>query len=217
MVLYETILFDLDGTLVDPKIAITKAAQYALSKFNIVENDLDKLEPFIGPPLAVSFQKYYSFDGSKTKQAVELYREHFSKYGVVENTVYPGIVDLLGLLHNRGQKLVLATSKLTLFAEKILKHVGIYDYFTGISGGDFYQTQASKKEIIHSALSKLPTPRKQTAVMIGDREYDIIGAQQNGIDSIGVTYGYGSIEEIKKAGPTYLVNAVEELKTLLVE
>lgn len=215
--MYDKILFDLDGTLIDPKIAITKAAQYALSKFNIVENNLDKLESFIGPPLSVSFQKYYSFNESELKRAIEFYREHFAKFGISSNILYPGIDDLLKELYDKGITLAIATSKLTSSAELVLKHFGLYDYFALVYGGDFYQTQASKQEIIHNTLSKLPAVRKQTTVMVGDREYDIIGAQQNGIDSIGVTYGYGSTKEIKETNPTHIVNSVEELKILLIK
>lgn len=118
MATYDVVIFDIDGTLMDPKIGVTKSVQYALSKFNILEDNLDNLEPFIGPPLLESFQKYYSFEESKARQAVDFYREYFSKFGVYENVVYPGIPNLLMQLESNMKKLIVATSRPTSFAGK---------------------------------------------------------------------------------------------------
>lgn len=214
MATYKVVIFDLDGTLTDPKIGITKSVQYALSKFNILEGNLDNLEPFIGPPLLESFQRYYSFEESKARQDVEFYRKYFLEFGIYENVVYPGIPDLLMQLHSK-KKLIVATSKPTLFAEKILKHFEIHTYFTLIVGSNLDGIQSLKAEIIQHVLSELQDVPKQNLIMVGDREHDIIGAQENGIHSIAVTYGYGSVEELQKANPTYLANSVEDLKVLI--
>lgn len=215
MATYNAVIFDLDGTLTDPKIGVTKSVQYALSKFNILEDNLDNLEPFIGPPLLESFQKYYSFEESKARQAVDFYREYFSKFGIYEQVVYTGIPNLLMQLKSNMKKLIIATSKPASFTEKILKHFNLYNYFILIVGSNLDGTRSSKTEIIQHILSKLQGSQKHNVIMVGDREHDVIGARNNGIDSIAVTYGYGSIEELQNANPTYFANSVEDLKILL--
>lgn len=214
MTTYEMVMFDLDGTLTDPKIGITKSVQYALSKFNILEDNLDNLDPFIGPPLLESFQRYYSFEESKARQAIEFYRKYFVKFGVYENVIYAGIPELLMQLYSR-KELIVATSKPTLFAERILKHFEIHKYFTLIVGSNLDGTRSLKAEIIKYTLSERQDVPAQNSIMIGDREHDIIGAQENGIHSIAVTYGYGSVEELQKANPTYWANSVGDLQVLL--
>lgn len=215
MATYDVVIFDSDGTLTDPKIGITKSVQYALSKFNILGNNLNNLEPFIGPPLLESFRKYYSFEESKARQAVNFYREYFFEFGMYENVVYPGIPDLLMQLKSNMKKLIVATSRPTSFAEKFLKHFNLHDYFTLIVGSNLDGTRSSKTEIIQHILSKLQGSQKHNVIMVGDREHDVIGARNNGIHSIAVTYGYGSIEELQNANPTYFANSVEDLKILL--
>ena len=211
---YDVVLFDLDGTLTDSKIGITKSVQYALSKFNIQEDNLDNLESFIGPPLSESFQKHYGFEPSQAQDAVDFYREYFSTSGMYENVVYPGIPDLLADLKSKRKELIVATSKPTVFANQILNTFNLDQYFTSVVGSHLDGTRTSKTEIIAHALSTLGKPQDNRAVMVGDREHDIIGAQGNAIDSIAVTYGYGSLLELQRANPTYLAQAVEEIGTL---
>ncbi|MCZ6681203.1 MAG: HAD family hydrolase [Candidatus Poribacteria bacterium] len=213
---YQVVLFDLDGTLTDPKIGITKSVQYALSKFNTVEDNLDNLERFIGPPLFESFQKYYSFNESEARAAVGFYREYFSEFGLYENVVYPGIHDLLADLESQARKLIVATSKPTPFANTILEHFSLSDYFSSIVGSNLDGTHASKTEIIGSILSDFPGSQKAHTAMVGDREHDVLGARNNGIDSIAVTYGYGSLTELQNASPTHCASSVEDLTRLLV-
>lgn len=212
---YDIILFDLDGTLTNSKEGITKSVQYALSKFDIHEEDLDKLEPFIGPPLIESFQKFYGFDTKKANQAVGYYREYFAETGIFENKLYSGISKLLAELKENKKRLVIATSKPTVFTEKILKYFDIYSYFELIVGSNLDGTRSTKSEVIEYALSKLEGVKNEDIVMVGDRSYDIKGAAINKIDSIAVTYGFGSQEEIRYAKPNYIVDSVEELKNLL--
>ena len=211
---YNAVLFDLDGTLTDSKIGITKSVQYALSKFNIREDNLDNLESFIGPPLSESFQKHYGFETSQAQDAVDFYREYFSTSGMYENAVYPGIPDLLADLKSKRKELIVATSKPTIFANQILKAFNLYQYFTAVVGSHLDGTRTSKTEIIAHALSMLGKPKTSSTVMIGDREHDIIGAQGNAIDSIAVTYGYGSLLELQCANPTHLAHAVEDIGAL---
>ena len=211
---YDVVLFDLDGTLTDSKIGITKSVQYALSKFNIREDNLDNLESFIGPPLSESFQKHYGFEPSQAQHAVDLYREYFSTSGMYENEVYPGIPDLLADLKSKGKQLIVATSKPTVFANQILHAFNLCQYFTTVVGSHLDGTRTSKTEIIAHALSSLEESKDNSVVMVGDREHDIIGAQGNAIDSIAVTYGYGLLLELQRANPTYFAHAVEDIGTL---
>ena len=211
---YDVVLFDLDGTLTDSKIGITKSVQYALSKFNIREDNLDSLESFIGPPLFESFQKHYGFEPSQAQDAVDFYREYFSTSGMYENAVYPGIPDLLADLKSKAKQLIVATSKPTVFANQILNAFNLYQYFTTVVGSHLDGTRTSKTEIIAHALSLLGEAKANSVVMVGDREHDIIGAQGNAIDSIAVTYGYGSLLELQRATPTHLAHAVEDIGVL---
>ena len=211
---YDVVLFDLDGTLTNSKIGITKSIQYALSKFNIREDNPDNLESFIGPPLSESFQKHYGFEPSQAQDAIDFYREYFSTSGMYENVVYPGIPDLLADLKSKGKKLIVATSKPTVFANQILHAFNLYQYFITVVGSHLDGTRTSKIEIIAHALSALECSTKNRGVMVGDREHDVIGAQGNAIDSIAVTYGYGSLSELQRANPTHLAHAVEDIGAL---
>lgn len=212
---YSTILFDLDGTLTDPKVGITKSVQYALSKLGIHEPDLDKLTCFIGPPLRLTFQQAYHFSPSDTQRAVDHYREYFKTDGMYENVLYNGIPRLLKMLKREFVNLVVATSKPTVFAKQILHHFDIEQFFDHVVGSNLDGTRSTKTEIIECAMRLYPDLSTTGFVMIGDREHDIIGANDNGIDSIGVLYGYGTREEFNQAKATYVVDSVEDLCELL--
>ncbi|MCA0753776.1 HAD family hydrolase [Paenibacillus sp. N4] len=212
---YTNVLFDLDGTLTDPKLGITKSVQYALRKFDIHEEHLDKLEPFIGPPLAKSFMERYSFSESEAVSAVEHYREYFKPFGLYENSLYSGMIELLSLLKDQKRRLFVATSKPTVFAAEILKHFDIAGYFERVYGSELDGRLSDKTELIGHLLNEEKLD-KQAAVMIGDRKHDIIGAANNGIASIGVGYGYGSEQELTDCNPTYKVNTVKELRQIFL-
>lgn len=214
---YKVILFDLDGTISNPKEGITKSVQYALQKLGREEPDLDKLERFIGPPLHESFPTYYGFNQETTNQAIALYRERFKQFGMFENELYPPITALLNSLREKGFLLIVATSKPTVFAEEILKYFQIDQYFAHIVGSNLDGTRSSKTEIIQYILALYPSNQLQDFVMIGDREHDIIGANNAGIHSIGVTYGYGSYEELTKVNPTLIVENISQLKDILID
>ncbi|MFJ8244581.1 HAD family hydrolase [Peribacillus asahii] len=214
---YQVILFDLDGTLSDPKIGITKSVQYALQKMGIDEPDIDKLECFIGPPLKVSFTEYYDFNEENTQRAIDYYRERFKDKGMFENKLYSNISLLLKSLKEQQYTLVVATSKPTVFSEQILKYFNIDQYFDFVVGSNLDGTRTAKTEIIQYILDKYNKYKLDDFIMIGDRKYDMIGAKNTGIDSIGVTYGYGSFEELSDSHPTHIVNSVEEIKDILIE
>ena len=211
------ILFDLDGTLTDPAEGITKSVQYALKHFGIEEDDLEKLQPFIGPPLMESFMDFYGFSEEQAREAVTYYREYFRPQGIFENEVYKGIPELLEKLTDAGKTLILATSKPVVFAEQILEHFDLRQYFEVIGGSDIEQTRAKKTEILQYILEECQLVDLTELVMVGDRKHDIIGAKQFGIDTVGVLYGYGSEEELKEAGADVLVDSVRELGEYLLE
>ncbi|MDP4197757.1 MAG: HAD family hydrolase [Bacteroidota bacterium] len=213
---YKIILFDLDGTLSDPKIGITKSVQYALEKLGIIENNLDKLESFIGPPLLDSFGEYYGFNEEKAQIAIDFYRERFKQKGMFENVLYPNISPFLKSLKEQQYTLIVATSKPTVFSEKILHYFNIDQYFDGIVGSNLDGTRTSKTEIIQYIVDKYKGYKLDNFIMVGDRKHDIIGANNVGIDSIGVTYGYGSFEELSQSNPTFIVDSIEEIKDIVM-
>lgn len=212
---YKYILFDLDGTLTDPKVGITKSVAYALNYYGIQVEDLDSLCKFIGPPLKDSFMMYYGFDDVKAEEAVEKYREYFRPYGVYENKVYDGVDKLLQTLVERGKIVVLATSKPTVFANTILEHFDLAKYFSHVIGSELDGTRVKKGDVIAYALEQAGVEDKSQAVMIGDREHDIIGAKQNDLDAVGVLYGYGCMEEFQEYGADVVAENVEELLAIL--
>jgi len=212
---YKIILFDLDGTLTDPKLGITKSVQYALKFYGIIENNLDILEKFIGPPLKQSFMKYYNLNEKEAIKAIEIFREYFSTKGLYENDIYPNIEKLLKNLVKKGNMLAVATSKPTIFAKKILKHFKLDKYFKIVIGSNLDGSRVNKEEVIRYALKIMKINEYDEVIMIGDRKYDILGAKEVGIHSVGVLYGYGSIKEIKQAKPDYIVKSVKELEKIL--
>ena len=215
--MYSIILFDLDGTLTDSKPGITKCVQYALAKLGINEPDTNRLTPFIGPPLLHSFKKYYQLNDEQAAAALGYYRERFADVGMFENEVYPGIPDLLNKLKNQGRRLVVATSKPTVFSIKILEHFGLIAYFDEVVGSNLDGSRIEKAEVIAFALSGLADVNRESIIMVGDREHDILGAKANSLDVIAVGYGYGTPEELRQAGPNRIVGTVDELAAVLLD
>lgn len=202
--MYKYLLFDLDGTLTDPGLGITNSVMYALEKFDIRVEDRTTLYKFIGPPLRDSFETFYGFSGEKSELAVQYYREYYKEQGLYENEVYEGIVDLLMQLKEQGKSLIVATSKPENFAIEILQHFKLYDYFDFVAGATMDKTRNEKADIIKYAMESCNISEKSSSIMIGDREHDIIGANENELDSIGVLFGYGNLEELQRAGATYI-------------
>lgn len=214
---YETIIFDLDGTLTEPEEGITKCIQYALSKLGIDEPDRKKLCKFIGPPLVPAFMEHYGFDEPTARQALMFYRERFLEKGIYENKVYDGILSLLKELKEKGATLCLATTKPEPQAMEVLRHFEMLAFFDVVAGSDLNETVVEKPDVMRLAISRLSKYNPETAVMIGDRKFDIEGAKVHKIDSIGVLYGHGGKEELQTAGADYIVDSVARLKDLLLK
>lgn len=213
------LLFDLDGTLTDPRVGITTCVQYALASFGIDEPDLGKLERFIGPPLRDSFMEFYGFSAEQAEEAVAKYRERFQDTGIFENEVYAGIPQMLKNLQSKGLFLAVASSKPQVYVERILEHFNLRKYFAVVVGSELDGTRENKDEVVQEALNRLfaykPIQRSQV-YMIGDRSFDVEGARAIGIEAVGVTYGFGSMEELKAARADYIVRSVEELEKFLL-
>ena len=212
---YDYLLFDLDGTLTDPGEGITNSVAYALRKQGIEVTDRKELYCFIGPPLSESFSRFFGFSMEESLRCVEYYREYYRDKGIFENLLYDGIPELLATLKSRGKKIILATSKPELFAKQILDHFGLTEYFDHICGASMDESRNKKAAVIEYALETAKLDDLARAVMIGDREHDINGARLNGLDSIGVLFGYGDRPELEAAGATYIAESVEDIKKFI--
>ncbi|MFD4708024.1 HAD family hydrolase [Gottfriedia sp. NPDC058432] len=213
---YNTILFDLDGTLTDPKVGILNSVKYALQKMNKAIPFESELLKFIGPPIQQSFSEVCQFNEKEVLNAVRFYREYFSQNGMIENNVYDGIRELLSDLQKENKRLYVATSKPTVFATKILSHFQLDEFFIQIVGSELDGTRIDKGEIIEYIFEKNNDLSKEDSVMVGDRLHDIKGAKIANIDAIGITYGYGSELELIDAGANAIINNVEQLKKMLL-
>lgn len=209
--MYQYILFDLDGTLTNPEIGITSSVMYALEKFGVKVEDRKELHPFIGPPLSYSFQTYYGLSEADSELAIKYYRERFSVKGLYENEVYEGVEKLLQRLKESGKKLIIATSKPEEFTLKILAHFDLLKYFDYVAGATMDGSRGEKADVIRYAIEISGIQDRSQAIMIGDRKYDILGAKENGLDSIGVLFGFGDREELSEAGANYIAENVEDI------
>lgn len=214
---YPYLLLDLDGTITDPMVGITRSVEYALNHFGIQVNDIRELCPFIGPPLLDSFREFYHFSDEQAQEAILKYRERFADTGIYENVLYEGMREFLEEAAEKGHTLMLATSKPTVFAKRILKYFDIGHYFSFVAGSGLDGSFHTKTDVIRHVLESNRLIDLSSAVMIGDRKHDIIGAKATGIDSVGVLYGYGNREELEKAGADSIVNSIEELHSLLLD
>lgn len=212
---YSFVLFDLDGTISNPKLGIINSVQYAAKKMGLRDVQAAEVEAHIGPPLQETFAEVFGLGEEETKKMIGYYRDYFKETGMFENVLYPGIQELLEALKPVNH-LVVATSKPTEFAEKILSYFQIEQYFELVVGSTLDGTRTKKREIIRFILEQYGEYNPEDFVMIGDRKQDILGARQNGIDSIGVTYGFGSPEELRGANPNHIVSTVSELGMLFL-
>lgn len=213
---YETILFDLDGTLTNPGVGITKSVEYALNRYGITVEDRKTLEPFIGPPLIDSFMKYYGFSKEQAVEAVEIYREYFRAKGLYENEVYPGIPELLQALKSAGKTLLIASSKPEEFVLGILEHFDLLQYFDAVGGAAMDETRTKKEEVLEYILKKAKVTDRSRCILVGDRKFDVNGAHETGMDALAVTYGFGSLEELTAAKPEYTAHTPKEIATILL-
>lgn len=210
--MYETVLFDLDGTLTDPGLGITNSAMYAMKKFGVEVADRHELDWFVGPPLRQSFMRALNLDEEGAAVAVEYYREYYrDQMGMLENEVYAGIEDVLKALREKGKRLAVATSKPEVFAVQILEHFGLAQYFEVIAGDTLDFQRNTKAAVIANALERMGITDRSSVVMVGDREHDVIGAKAQGIKCIGVLYGYGNRDELEAAGAAYIAEGVMDI------
>jgi len=208
----KNILIDLDGTLTDPKVGITTSARYGLEKIGHPISDEVNIDWIIGPPLKASLAKILNVEADHVlaEQALMGYRERFAVKGLYENHVFEGVAETLAELKRRGYRLFVATAKPTVYAKQILEHFDLAQYFTDIYGSELNGERTNKAELIQYILEQQKLQADQ-CLMVGDREHDIFGARQNGIDTIAVNYGYGSQEELALAQPKYQIDRFNQL------
>ncbi len=203
------VLFDLDGTLTDPKEGIVRSIHYALSKLSIELDPDINLETLIGPPAHDTFGKLCG-DEHSVEAAITLYRERYAEIGLFENKLYEGITDCLDQILSRADSVCVATSKLSVFSKRIIEHFGLEQYFNVVFGSNLDGSLSDKTELLAHILENQGIAPKD-AVMIGDRRFDIIGAKNNDIRSLGVLWGYGSEEELTSAGVNRLCAHPKEI------
>jgi phosphoglycolate phosphatase len=208
----KNILIDLDGTLTDPKVGITTSARYGLEKIGHPISDEINIDWIIGPPLKASLAKILNVEADHVlaEQALMGYRERFAVKGLYENHVFEGVAETLAELKRRGYRLFVATAKPTVYAKQILEHFDLAQYFTDIYGSELNGERTNKAELIQYILEQQKLQADQ-CLMVGDREHDIFGARQNGIDTIAVNYGYGSQDELALAQPKYQIDRFNQL------
>ena len=208
----KAILFDLDGTITDSGEGIIKSAAYALEYFGLPVPDTDAMRSFVGPPLRDTFQKF-GVPAESCDEAVEKYRERYIPIGIYENFPYPGIENVLARLKEQGCRLYIATSKPEWMAVDVLKRFRLESYFHIIAGATMDGTRDTKSDVIAYLLTQTGTI--SDAVMVGDTAFDVIGAAAHNIPCIGVSWGYGSVEQMQNAGAAAIANNMDELYMLL--
>lgn len=200
---YDIIFFDLDGTITDSYPGIKNSVVYALEKMGRPVPDETVLRSFIGPPLADSFIKNCAMDRNTAFEAIDIYREYYSETGLYENTVYPGLEDVLKSLKDAGKHLAVATSKAEPYAGRILRYFGLEKYFDFTAAATMDASRVEKTDIIRYGLSFLDDTKPSDVLMIGDRRHDAAAAAALGLGFIGVLYGYGSKEELVSCGARF--------------
>ena len=213
--MFDYIFFDLDGTLTDPALGITNSFIHALTYFGMEIPSYETLCTFIGPPLPDTFKNLLGFSEEKVAEGVKKYREYFSEKGLFENSVYPGIPELLAKLKANRKKLVVATSKPEEFSVKIIEHFELAQYFENVCGSLMDESRSKKDQVIEYAIERNGIKDRSKILMVGDRKHDMIGAKKCGLSACGVLYGYGDFEELKSNGADMIAKDVKDLKVLL--
>ena len=214
---YKYLFFDLDGTLNKSGEGIMRCAQHTLRHFGIEIEDLNTLLPFVGPPLEDSFRDLYHLDNTQVEEALDIYAQRYAQLGAYEAELYPGILNLLDELRKSGKTIIIATSKKITMTLKVTKHFGLDQYVDFIGARDDEGKRHTKADVIRYIIDQMQIKDLKDCVMIGDRKYDMIGAEETGMDAIGVLYGYGDREELEAHHATYIAEDIAELKKLLIE
>ena len=213
---YQTVLLDLDGTITDSGPGIMGGVRYALEKHGMAVPGEAQLRTFIGPPLKEQFRDFCGITDDEAGEMVSSYREYYGERGIFENRVYDGVPGLLKRLKDAGMAVAMATSKPEKYAVQIAEHFGITEYFDFIGGALMDGRRTEKQEVIEYVLTSCGVEDRSTVIMVGGRRYDIEGAKRAGLHSLGVLYGYGSLEELEKAGPDYIAATPEEAGEILL-
>ena len=202
---YKYYLFDFDGTLCDTTEGIFNSIIYSLDCYGIKEDDVEKLRYFVGPPLFESYKKIYGVSDEDAQWLIDKYRERYRQKAAEESEIYEGIKQMLERLKQDGKKIAIASSKPIYFVEEISRYHDIYKYYDFVSAEDFKNNHSSKRDLINACLDFFGNPDKAEVIMVGDRCYDIDGANAVGLDSAGAVYGFGTEEELTKAGATHIL------------
>ena len=210
------ILFDLDGTLTNPRLGIGNSLKYALRQMQIDGYSDEILEKFVGPPLQDGFKNLFGLNERNTTLAVEHFRTYFGEKGLYENEPYAGISELLEELHLSGKRIYIVTSKLEKYAKMIIRHFEFDRYIDDIQGAEATGKHSGKGQLISELMERNRIPSSDLVVMIGDTYYDMIGANENEISSVAVCYGFGTLESLNACNPNYMVETVDELTELLL-
>lgn len=214
--MYQYLLFDLDGTLTNPKEGITKSVQYALRHFGIEVADPDTLTPYIGPPLIPSFMEFHGLTQEQALEALQVYRKRFESVGLFENEVLDGVPEMLCSLKQKGRYVAVASSKPEAYVRRILEHFDLLQFFDEVVGASMDEKLSAKKDIIGEALRRMgKSPGDQDVLMVGDRMHDVEGAKLCGLDSLGVYTGFAPEGELEEAGATYVFHTIKEMADFL--
>lgn len=208
---YDCLLFDMDGTVADTSEGITAGLEYAVRQLNLRNLTGEQERSFLGPPLKKSFMDVYGMNDEEAAGAVSVFRKYYSAKGLMQCSPYPGLCETIRKLHAEGTRLFVATSKPTPFAQKIVEKFGITDCFDAVAGSNLDNSRGRKSDIIRYVIDSCPGGGELSWLMVGDTFNDIEGARECGIDSLGVTYGYGTREELIHAGATYIIDAPEQI------
>lgn len=212
----DLVLFDLDGTITDPAEGIVNSISHALSAMNRPMIPRETCCRFIGPALLDSFQRYCSMSADEAREAIRLFREYYGPHGMFECYVFPGIRELFIRLKAAGKRIAVATAKAEPFAIELLDHYGLTEYFDCIAAASLDGSRSDKADIIDHGLAMLGITDRAAVIMVGDREYDVIGAHDAGMQAIGVTWGYGPLAELQQAGADYIAATPEEVADLIL-
>ena len=211
---YSTLLFDLDGTIIDSAPGVMECFRYTAGQMGMEMPENPRC--LLGPPLTVSFRKYFGLDDDAVGMAVQVYREHYSKVSLFNASVYNGVPEMLRRLSKAGIRLGIATCKAQIFAEQIMERFGLAQFFTFIGGAGIDGSRNEKAEVIEYVLRNMGDPDKSGVLMIGDRDNDVFGAQAAGIDCMGVLWGYGSGKELSLGGAVKIADTPDKAADILL-
>lgn len=213
--MFKNIIFDLDGTLVDSNAGIVNSLVYAIKGMGLDPDGYGDLTRFIGPPLLDTFSESIGLGPERGNEALVKYREYYTKKGIFESALYPGVAEMLAAVHKSGRSIFLGTSKVVDYAVQILEGYGVKQYFTFVGGSSMDGSRRGKAEVLSHVIAQNPGI-EHSAIMVGDTVYDVEGAKALGLDTAAVLYGYGSRWNLEKAGAKYFFEDVPSLQNWLL-